>query len=312
MWTSSRRNRVRIVSIGEVLWDILGEREFLGGAPLNFSISAERLGNEVRLISAVGCDLRGSTALEVIRAQGLGTEWIRVVPDQPTGTASATMDASGSATFRIQRPVAYDQLNLDHAGLQRVASMHPDWIYFGTLAQTSTQNEELLNQFMAAAPGARRFYDMNLREGQWNAPLVRRLSSLATVLKLNESEAEMLFGLSGAGGGFSLEAFCRAWSKEHGLDMICITLGERGCAVWSGDRLQMFPGVLVKVVDTVGAGDAFSAAFLHGLGQGWAMGRVAAFANALGALVASRAGALPAWTLDELRDFDPKLFCDTD
>lgn len=303
---------MRIVSVGEVLWDILGDREFLGGAPLNFSICAQRLGNEVALLSAVGRDGRGEMALEAIRGQGLRTDWVGVMPGEPTGTATATMDDSGSATFSIQRPVAYDRLDLDEAALQQLTAMRPEWIYFGTLAQTSAGNERLLQRLVEAAAGARRFYDLNLREGQWSMPLVERLSDLATVLKLNESEAEMLFRISLMSGTFSFQNFCQGWSQRYGLEVICITLGERGCAVWSRSALQEFPGLVVKVADTVGAGDAFSAAFLHGLEQGWPMARVAAFANSLGALVASRAGATPAWTLEELKNFNPSAFCDTD
>lgn len=303
---------MRIVSVGEVLWDVIGEREFLGGAPLNFSVCAQRLGNEVAFLSAVGQDRRGERAIEAIRAEGLSTEWVQMVANRPTGTATATMDETGSASFHIQRPVAYDLLELDDATLRRIAEMCPDWIYFGTLAQTSAGNELLLHRLVAAAPDARHFYDLNLREGQWSVPLVQRLSDLATVLKLNESEAGVLFEASGMSGSFSLQRFCRDWSQRHRLDVICVTLGERGCAVWSSGTLQEFSGVRVKVADTVGAGDAFSAAFLHGLEQRWPMGRVAAFANSLGALVASRAGATPAWTLEELREFNPSAFCDTD
>jgi fructokinase len=291
---------VRIVSIGEILWDVIGEREFLGGAPLNFSICAQRLGNEAELVSAVGADARGARALESIRAHGLGTEFIRTLSDQPTGTAVATMDASGSAAFRIIRPVAYDFLALDESALQRIADARPDWIYFGTLAQTAPDNEAVLHRLIDAAPAALRFYDMNLREGQWSLELVRRLSALASVVKLNEAEAETLFRMTHTSGKFSLERFCEFWSRAHDNELICVTLGERGCAVSSGGALRMFPGVAVNVVDTVGAGDAFSAAFLYGFHLGWPMERIAAFANELGALVAGRAGATPAWRLEEL------------
>ena len=81
--------------------------------------------------------------------------------------------------------------------------------------------------------------------------------------------------------------------------MMCVTLGSRGCAIWANDRLRTFPGFSVKVADTVGAGDAFAAAFLHGFDLGWPMERTASFANALGAIVSSRAGATPPWTLEE-------------
>lgn len=292
---------MRILSLGEVLWDVIGGREFLGGAPLNFSISAQRLGNKVAFVSAVGADDRGRLALKSIEAHGLSAEWIGVLPGHPTGTAIASMDASGSATFQINRPVAYDFLNPGEAALRQLAELRPDWIYFGTLAQTAPGNEALLHRLIAADPSARRFYDINLREGQWSAELVQRLSALTSVLKLNETEAEILFEASGASGRFSLERFCQSWSRSYGIDLICVTLGERGCAVWSNSALQEFPGRPTNVLDTVGAGDAFSAAFLHGLGRGWPLDQTAGFANTLGSLVASRAGATPPWTIEELR-----------
>ena len=291
---------MRVISIGEVLWDVIGDREFLGGAPLNFSISAQRLGNEAAFISAVGADARGVLALESVREHGLSTEFIQTFPDHSTGTAVASMDSSGSATFQIIRPAAYDFLNLDETALQQLTATRPDWIYFGTLAQTAPGNEALLHRLIAAAPAARRFCDMNLREGQWSLALVQRLSGLASILKLNESEAETLFRISHGSERFSLERFCEFWSRAYGIELICVTLGGSGCAVWSGGSLQMFPGVAVKVIDTVGAGDAFSAGFLHGFHLGWPIEKIAAFANALGALVASRAGATPAWRLEEL------------
>ncbi|MFZ0662602.1 MAG: carbohydrate kinase [Acidobacteriaceae bacterium] len=291
---------MRIVSVGEILWDVLGEGEFLGGAPLNFSICSQRLGNDVALVSAVGNDRRGAMALQAIEAHGLATEFIQTIAGQPTGTATSDIDESGSANFNIQRLVAYDFLNLGEPALERLADMQPDWIYFGTLAQTSAGNEALLGRLITAAPGARCFYDLNLREGQWSTPLVERLAALASILKLSEAEAELLFGISHVPGAFSLERFCESWSRTYGLEIICVTLGERGCAVWSSGVLQTFPGVAVRVIDTVGAGDAFSAAFLHGFERGWPLERTAAFANALGALVAGRAGATPVWTIEEL------------
>jgi fructokinase len=144
---------------------------------------------------------------------------------------------------------------------------------------------------------------MNLRTGHWNFALVEDLSRIATVLKLNDSEAELLFQLVFGDKQFSLEEFCRYWSSTYGVQTICITLGGEGCAVFIDDALRTFPGYTVKVVDTVGAGDAFAAAFLHGLHSGWPVEHIAPFANALGALVASRAGATPAWTLDECLEF---------
>jgi fructokinase len=134
---------------------------------------------------------------------------------------------------------------------------------------------------MDAVPGARRFYDVNLRSGCYTPELVRELLSLADAVKLNDDEAELFPDLGQA-------------------PSVAITRGERGCAVRIGNDRAECPGYTVKVVDTVGAGDAFAAAFLHGLAAGWSAAKTGDFANRLGALVASRAGAVPEWSPGEL------------
>jgi fructokinase len=149
---------------------------------------------------------------------------------------------------------------------------------------------------------------MNLRKGHWNLELVQRLSQLASIVKLNEAEAETLFELTfGAGRPFSMEEFCRIWSKTYTIGMICVTLGPAGCLVYQAESeaFTRVPAYPVTVCDTVGSGDAFAAAFLYFYAQGRTVMESACFANALGALVASRAGATPEWTLAEIEALLP-------
>lgn len=291
---------MKIVSVGEILWDVFDDSEFLGGAPLNFSAHSHRLGSQVALVSAVGEDERGRRTLSAINSLGLCTDLIATTTEKPTGIASVMIDDSGNATFTISRPSAYDFVKADDALLSAISAFNPDWIYFGTLAQTEMDSECRLHRILESCPTASRFYDMNLRAGHWNLPLIQRLCHAATVLKLNEDEAEILFRSVRPSGEFSLETFCRYWAKEFELMGICVTLGSRGCAVFMSGQFDIFPGYPVTVADTVGAGDAFAAAFLHALESGWPLERTASFANGLGALVASRSGATPEWTTDEL------------
>ena len=290
---------MRIIAIGEILWDVFAEGECLGGAPLNFSAAAQRLGDSVTLLSAVGSDSLGSRATQQMAALGLSTEWIQVSPERPTGTAVVTVDALGNASYGIERPAAFDDYRLEEGVLLRLEDLEPAWLYLGTLAQTEARNEANVHLLVERLKGIRCFYDINLREGHWNLALVQHLSALASVIKLNEGEAEVLFQLTRPGETYSLEQFCRHWSSASKAETICITLGGEGCAIYSGNELSLFPGFPVQVADTVGAGDAFAAAFLHGHSRGWPLARQASFANALGALVASRAGATPAWTVEE-------------
>lgn len=293
---------MKVLSIGEVLWDVFPEQELLGGAALNFSANLNRLGDQATLITAVGDDRRGKLAIGQMATLSVSTDYTQAVGEAPTGTATVAMDARGEPHFTIQRPAAFDYIHVTPEILARIRNVSPDWLYFGTLLQTEAATEAAVRE-LALATSAQRFYDMNLRAGQWNLPLVQRLSKLATVLKLNEDEVAILSSAPSQNAKpSSIEAFCRHWSGDNGIDTICVTRGAAGCSIYQNGELRHFPGYPAVVRDTVGAGDAFAAAFLHGYHLQWPLARTARFANALGSLVASRPGANPPWTVEEIRD----------
>ncbi len=301
--TSSRgEHRVRIVSIGEIIWDVIGQSEYLGGAPLNFAAHARKLGHEVSLIGAVGDDERGRRALESLARWGISTDFVQVIPGKRTGTAEVELSPDGKPMFRINRPAAYDFVDLSPDAVARVVELQPNWIYFGTLYHTSKQALERTLRLLGEIPSAKRFYDVNLRDGNWNLGTVETLASLANVIKLSDAEAEFLdASLDSDSIQGSVEHFCHRWSEQYSCKTICITFGERGCGIYKNGIYTEVPGSKVEVVDTVGAGDAFSAAFVHGLEQGWDSRRCGEFSNVLAALVASRPGAIQDWELDEVR-----------
>lgn len=289
---------MKILSIGEILWDVLPDGEYLGGAPFNFVAHAARLGNEALFISAVGNDARGHATLQRIAGLGLSSRFVVVCPDVATGHVSVTLQPDGQPQFTIHRPAAYDFPVLDAAGEAELARFQPDWLYFGTLTQTSPTVRAVTARLMAAHPGARRFYDVNLRVDSWTPELVLDLLRQATVVKLNDGEAAVL-GEVLQMPRQTLEEFCRKATARFGWEGVCVTRGADGCAMLLQGEYTETPGYRVPVADAVGAGDAFAAAFLHGLGQGWAPARIGDFANRVGALIASRSGAIPSWTLEE-------------
>ena len=280
---------MRLISIGEILWDVIGDKEHLGGALLNFSVHAARLGHEVSLVSAVGTDERGDRVLEA-SALGLSTDLIQRSGEWPTGIVTVTVAPDGQPTFVIHRPAAYDSIRLDGSALARLASWNPDWIC----------GRNLLFETMEAIPRARRFYDINLRQNCFTPELVLEMLRRATVVKLNDSEARALSAMFGT-GDLTMERFCRDNAARLGWEAICVTRGEQGCAVLTGDQYVEVPGYRVQVADAVGAGDAFAAAFLHGLDSGWPAAEIGDFANRLGALVASRPGGVAPWSLDQVQ-----------
>lgn len=289
---------MRIVAIGEVLWDVFDGSEKLGGASFNFSVHASRLGHEVTFVSAVGDDQRGRRVLACARDLGLDTGFIRTVRTAPTGTVSVSVDSAGQPDFTIHRPAAYDALRLDPGDLRRLAAVEPHWLYYGTLHQAEPAARAETRKLAEALPGARRFYDINLRRNSYTPELVAELMATAHVVKMNDDEAIRIDAMSGCRHD-SLSDFTEFWSRQSGWTAVAVTRGATGCAVRIGGDYAEPPGYTVKVADTVGAGDAFAAALLHGLAQGWDARRTGDFANRVGAVVASRPGGVPTWTMED-------------
>jgi fructokinase len=287
----------RMLVIGEILWDLFPDGKLLGGAPLNFAAHISRLGYEPLLISAVGDDDLGRRAQLEIQALGLDTSMLQVAAEWETGTARVTLDLSGHPTFEIPRPAAYDAAEITQADQLRLSAWAPAWVYYGTLFASRAEGKRTLLQLLAAVPDALRFYDVNLRPGFDSPALVIELLSLASVVKLNEAEFQAVSGFGSLPS--DVEAFCRAGVARYGWKAVCVTLGARGCAVLWDNEYLVADGYPVTVADSVGAGDAFAAAFVHGLSCHWGSKRTAAFANRVGAIVASRAGAIPDWSIAE-------------
>lgn len=290
---------MKIVSIGEDLWDVIGSLEHLGGAPFNFAAHARKLGHEVMFVSAVGIDARGDRILELMSGLGLSTQFITRVKDYPTGSVAVTLDTTGQPSYVIHRPVAYDFPRLSPEDLDAIFSPAPDWIYFGTLQQMSVAAKQLTMKLIEHGRGARLVYDINLRVHSYKSSLVRELMSCATVLKLNEQELLQIQEMFGQATSGSLEQFCRSYASEFGYESVCVTRGAAGCSLLMNGEYFEAAGYPVKIGDAVGAGDAFAAALLHGIGCGWPAARIADFSNRVGALVASRQGAIPNWTTEE-------------
>jgi fructokinase len=229
---------------------------------------------------------------------GLSTRCVSRLAEHSTGTVTVSLDGSGQPHYVIHRPAAYDFPQLTQAQLEEMLSQPIDWIYFGTLLQMSPAAKRLTMLLLDSSPSARRFYDLNLRTDSYQPALVRELMSRATVVKLNDDEVGEVARMFGDPLG-SLEDFCRSYSGTFGWEGVCVTRGARGCVLLIGGEYFEAEGYPVQVSDTVGAGDAFAAAFLHGLGSAWPAPKIADFANRVGALVASRPGAIPFWSMAE-------------
>ena len=232
---------------------------------------------------------------------GLPARYVRREKDRPTGIVTVSLDTSGRPHFIIHRPAAYDFPDLSDGDLGELSSGRPDWIYFGTLFQMSPKAKALTLKVIGANPEARRLYDVNLRENCYEASLVNELMSLATAVKLNDQEVDTIQSMFGWSYR-SLQDFCHGAARKFGWEAVCVTRGEAGCVLLVGEKCVAAEGYEVRVADTVGAGDAFAAAFVHGMGERWPAPEVADFANRVGALVASRPGGTPSWSIREAEE----------
>jgi fructokinase len=280
----------QIVGIGELLWDVLPGGRKLGGAPANFTYHAAALGAEARLVSRVGEDAAGTEALEQLSRLGVPNEYIEVDPILPTGTVTVELSADGQPRFSIHENVAWDALRGDAAAERAVANS--DAICFGTLAQRSERSRDTIRRLVNNAPSsALRILDVNLRAPYFSRTVLEDSLELANILKLNETELPQLgtmFGLRG-----DVRAQISGLSARFDLRCVCFTRGSKGSLLFAEGCWSEHPGIPTRVVDTVGAGDAFTAAVAIGLLHGWPLDEVNRRATDLAAFVCSQAGGMP-------------------
>lgn len=280
-----------VVGLGELLWDCFADTRRAGGAPANVAFHAGQLGCRGIVCSRVGRDPLGDELLRFLAAQGLATDWVQRDDVYPTGTVTVDTSRADHPVFTIHENVAWDHLKAT-----------PEWeeltgraaaVCFGTLAQRWPDARRAIHESLdAVPPGCLVVYDVNLRQHFFQRPWIEQSLAKSRIAKLNADEAGVLAQLLETGTRDHV-SFARVIQDRYGVETICITRAEQGCLLVSGGETVDSPGVRVEVVDAVGAGDAFTAALIVGQLGGRSLKRQAALANQVGAMVASRAGAMP-------------------
>ncbi|HXG47944.1 MAG TPA: carbohydrate kinase [Methylomirabilota bacterium] len=281
----------KIVGIGEVLWDLLPGGRQLGGAPANFAYHAGALGAGAWLISRVGRDDLGREALQRLAKLGVPTECVEVDEWLPTGTVGVEIDADGQPHYQIHSPVAWDAIQGAPAGRQTV--VEADAVCFGSLAQRNEVSRAAIQALVAVAPAtALRIFDINLRQSYYSRDVIEKSLGLANVLKVSDAEWPLLAAMLHLDG--DLRTQIQQIADRHSLRAVAYTRGGHGSLLFAGRRWSDHPGVVTSVVDTVGAGDAFTAAMAIGLLAGWDLDHINECANRVAAFVCANAGATPA------------------
>lgn len=282
--------KFNILAVGEVLFDVIRNEYNLGGAPFNVAAHMAKLGNSSYILSTVGTDELGDRIINEAEALNVSTEFIHRNKQKSTGTVEVKFE-NGEPDYEIVEDVAWDHLQVDQNEINAI-----NWsvVAFGSLAQRSPENQMFYKKLFEGLQSEYVYFDCNLRREFYSKSVIEDSLHYANIAKFNEDEIEiisnLLYGKPLTGADFGLRLH-----DDYNIERIVYTLGKDGAQAWYKSSLYTAPGIEIQTSDTVGAGDAFSAGFLHSIIHGKDMDEALALGNRLGAYVASQTGAIPAY-----------------
>jgi len=279
------KNKPYIVCFGEVLWDVYPDGKKLGGAPFNVAAHTNKLGPKAHIISRVGNDPYGKEILEAIQTQGITSNYTQLDHTYDTGIVDVLLDEKGKPSYNIKAPVAWDFIHANDENKSLL--MNSEAFVYGSLVCRSNQSRQSL--FELANLSKLNICDLNIRQSFFDKELIAALLEITHILKINDEEAELLQELF----GIEEADFYKKLSEQFSLDIIIQTLGANGAEAYSNGQLHTSPGIKTNVVDTVGSGDSFLAAFIQHYLNGGNISTCLKKGCELGAYVASKQGAIP-------------------
>lgn len=285
------KNQV-IVGLGELLWDMLPEGQRAGGAPANFAFHVGQFGLQSCVVSAVGNDPLGDEILAHLDDMGI-RHCIERVPF-PTSTVKVKLDSAGKPQYDILQNVAWD--HIPYTDRLDALARRTRAVCFGSLAQRSDLSRQTIRRFLDAIPAenhALKIFDANLRQNFYDAETLRDSMSRCNILKINDEELEVLCRLSGCAPASDPQESCRALIERFSLGILILTCGDKGAYVFTPEEVSFRPTPKVKVADTVGAGDSFTAAFIASLLKDQSITEAHDRAMQVAAYVCTQSGATP-------------------
>lgn len=290
---------VQIIGLGELLWDCFPDRRLPGGAPANVAFHAQQLGLSAAVATRVGQDDLGDELCAFLIAQGLTTDLVQRDALHPTGTVTVSPNAvSMSANYEFLENSAWDFLEPEPLLLEALRTVQA--VCFGTLAQRRPGTRSTIQKCLrAVSKDCAIVYDINLRPPFFARDWIAKSLEQSTIVKLNNDEVKVLSKLLGFQTDNETRFAKGLLDAYRKLDLVCITRGAEGCLAVSCEEIIELPGVPITVADTVGAGDAFTAAIIFARLENWPLVAGLDLANRFGAMVASRPGAMPSLA-DEL------------
>ncbi|WP_405247156.1 carbohydrate kinase [Cellulophaga sp. Asnod2-G02] len=284
-----------ITCFGEVLWDEFPEHKKIGGAPLNVGIRLNSFGNNVSVISRIGADADGRGIYEYIKENGINGNGLQVDDTLKTGTVKVVLNSKGSASYDIMFPRAWDQIELSSTAQKTVKDS--DAFIYGSLVARNEKSKETLYELLKIA--SYKIFDVNLREPYYTKEILEYLMHRADFVKFNDDEIYEISEMLGS-KSISLEHTIQFMAESTNTDTICVTKGKHGAVLYIKGVFYHNSGYHIEVVDTVGAGDSFLAGLVDKLLKKENPQEAIDFACAIGAIVASKAGANPEISQEEV------------
>jgi fructokinase len=290
--------KINAVCFGEVLWDVFPDKARIGGATLNVASRLSATGIETEIISRIGIDQKGKDILAYLKSNNVGTENIVTDPTYPTGMVNVTLSSSGSATYEISYPSAWDKIEVTGSSINSVSKA--DVFLFGSLVCRDEISRNTLFDLLEAANY--KVFDINLRPPHYQKETLQQLMQKADFIKFNDEELFEIAAMLGSSFN-SLEQNLLFISEKTNSQSICVTKGSHGAVLLFEGKLYYNSGYQIKVKDTVGAGDSFLASLIAKILTKENPQNALDYACAVGALVAGREGANPKLEAEEIKKF---------
>ncbi len=280
----------KIVAFGEVVWDVLPGGRVLGGTPLNMAFRCNSFGEESVLLSRLGYDNSGNDVLDELERLGISDKNIQIDDEFPTGTINITFDEKNESHYEVVQDVAFDHIEFSAEALK--LARNTDCLFYGLLPQRFGISKNTLRELLKESPDSIHFFDLKLFEHFFNKKVVENLLFSSNIVRIKEKEIAFLEKELEINRSENLEEFGASLAEKYKLDIVLITRGAAGVfAFHKTEGVFYDTGYKIEMVDNIGSGVAFLAAFLHYYLNGKTVQESLSFGNAAGALNTTKRGA---------------------
>jgi fructokinase len=279
----------KITAFGEILFDVYPGMRTLGGAPFNFIYHIKKLTGYGNFISAIGNDDLGKEIIDFLKSGDLSPEFVAIDSNHQTGVANANLDENKIPHWEIKLNCAYDFIKSTDK-IRNLVDNNTDCLYFGTLAQRGNVSKNTLNELFGKK--IQYFCDLNIRQNYYNTDVIKSSLNTADVMKLNNDELKLINELLFK-EDYGEEKLAELISDKFNIELFCVTLGDKGAFLYKNGAVDHYKVNVEKVVDTVGAGDAYASILCLGYMHGWDIGKINKIASEFAAAIVQIKGALP-------------------